>query len=87
MNSSLIKHNFTLAGHRTSVALEQDFWAAVMHIAASRHQTLAQLVAAVDAQHTAGQPRASALRVLALQEFFPTHSSHRIMPTQQRRRA
>jgi len=30
-----------------------------------RHQTLAQLVAAVDAQRTAGQPLASALRVLA----------------------
>lgn len=87
MNSSLIKHNFTLAGHRTSVALEQEFWAALMHIAASRRQALNRLVAAVDAQRTPGQPLASALRVLALQEFFPTHSSHRTMPTQQRRRA
>jgi len=87
MNSSLIKHSFSLAGHRTSVALEQEFWAALMHIAASRRQALNRLVAAVDAQRTPGQPLASALRVLALQEFFPTHSSHRIMPTQQRRRA
>ena len=30
----LIKRSFSLAGHRTSVALEQEFWTALMHIAA-----------------------------------------------------
>jgi predicted DNA-binding ribbon-helix-helix protein len=69
--SGLIKRSFSLAGHRTSVALEQEFWAALMHIAAGRQQTLTALVAAADAERQDGRPLASALRVLALREFFP----------------
>ncbi len=60
-----------MAGHRTSVALEQEFWSALTHIAAGRQQTLTALVATVDAQRDNGRPLASALRVLALREFFP----------------
>ena len=69
--SGLIKRSFSLAGHRTSVALEQEFWLALMHIAASRRQTLTALVAAADAQRGDGRPLASALRILALREFSP----------------
>ena len=69
--SGLVKRSFSLAGHRTSVALEQEFWAALMHIAAGRQQTLTALVAAADAERLDGRPLASALRVLALREFFP----------------
>jgi predicted DNA-binding ribbon-helix-helix protein len=69
--SGLIKRSFSLAGHRTSVALEQEFWAALTHIAAQRQQTLTALVAATDAQRDGERPLASALRVLALREFFP----------------
>jgi predicted DNA-binding ribbon-helix-helix protein len=42
-----------------------------MHIATDRHQTLTALVATVDAERQEGRPLASALRVLALREFFP----------------
>jgi predicted DNA-binding ribbon-helix-helix protein len=70
--SGLIKRSFSLAGHRTSVALEQEFWAALMQIAAARNQTLTGLVAAADASRDPDRPLASALRVLALREFFPT---------------
>jgi predicted DNA-binding ribbon-helix-helix protein len=42
-----------------------------MHIAAGRQQTLTALVAAADAERDDGRPLASALRVLALREFFP----------------
>jgi predicted DNA-binding ribbon-helix-helix protein len=70
--SGLIKRSFSLAGHRTSVALEQEFWSALMHIAAERHQTLTALVAAADSERDEGRPLASALRVMALREFFPT---------------
>jgi|ERR1700756_3655241 predicted DNA-binding ribbon-helix-helix protein len=69
--SGLIKRSFSLAGHRTSVALEEEFWAALTHIAAMRQQTLTALVSATDAGRSSGQPLASALRVLALREFFP----------------
>ena len=56
----------TLAGHRTSVALEPEFWAALETLALRRAQTLAGLVAAVDAAREPGRPLASALRVFAL---------------------
>jgi predicted DNA-binding ribbon-helix-helix protein len=67
--SGLIKRSFSLAGHRTSVALEEEFWAALAQIAASRGQTLTGLVATTDAARDPGRPLASALRVLALREF------------------
>jgi predicted DNA-binding ribbon-helix-helix protein len=77
----LIKRSFSLAGRRTSVALEQEFWVALMHIAASHQETLTTLVAEADARRPEGRPLASALRVLALQAFLPTtvsaHATHR----------
>jgi predicted DNA-binding ribbon-helix-helix protein len=62
----LKKRSFSLAGHRTSVALEPEFWAALQKIAASERGTLGALVATVDAERDPAQPLASALRVLAL---------------------
>jgi len=66
--SGLVKRSFSLAGHRTSVALEQEFWVALMAVAATRGQSLSALVAATDAGRPEGSPLASALRVLALRE-------------------
>ncbi|HVC63638.1 MAG TPA: ribbon-helix-helix domain-containing protein [Acetobacteraceae bacterium] len=63
-----MKRSFSLAGHRTSVALEGAFWAALASIATARGQTLSALVAATDAARPPGHPLASALRVLALRE-------------------
>jgi predicted DNA-binding ribbon-helix-helix protein len=63
-----VKRSFSLAGHRTSVALEMPFWAALMRVALTRGQTLSALVAATDAERTPDQPLASALRLLALRE-------------------
>ena len=67
---TLIKRSFSLASRRTSVALEQEFWVALEHIALSREQTLTALVAEADAQRRDRRSLTSALRVLALQEFF-----------------
>jgi predicted DNA-binding ribbon-helix-helix protein len=66
--SVLVKRSFSLAGHRTSVALEPDFWEALGGIAGARGQTLAALVAEIDAARDPAHPLASALRVLALRE-------------------
>lgn len=63
----LQKRSFSLAGHRTSVALEPEFWAALAVLAAGQGATLSALVATVDAARAPGQPLASALRVRALQ--------------------
>ncbi|HEX5326826.1 MAG TPA: ribbon-helix-helix domain-containing protein [Acetobacteraceae bacterium] len=67
-----MKRSFSLAGHRTSVALEPAFWSALSQIATARAQTLSALIAKADAARQPGQPLASALRVLALSEFVPT---------------
>ena len=62
---SLKKRSFSLAGHRTSVALEVEFWAVIDACAARDGQSLAALVAQIDANR--GQrPLASALRLYAL---------------------
>ena len=64
----LIKRSFSLVGHRTSVALEAEFWAVLTDVARSRGVALSGLVAALDAERGAATPLASALRVLALRE-------------------
>ncbi len=71
----LIKRSFTLAGHRTSVALEPEFWDALGRMAASLGTTLSRLVAEVDTQRGPGHPLASALRVRALLAGRPGSSA------------
>lgn len=66
--SGLVKRSFSLAGHRTSVALEAAFWEALLAIAGRAGLSLAALVAAEDAARPAGQPLASALRLRALRD-------------------
>jgi predicted DNA-binding ribbon-helix-helix protein len=70
--SRLVKRSFSLAGHRTSVALEPEFWSALTRIAAQRAQRLSGLVASADGARDPTQPLASALRVLALRAFDPS---------------
>ena len=65
--SGLIKRSFSLAGHRTSVALELEFWDQLSRLAAVRGLTLARLVAEIDAARAPDQPLASALRVFVVQ--------------------
>ncbi len=63
----LAKRSLTVAGHRTSIALEPAFWRALERLAAAQGRTLSALVAACDAGRAASVPLASALRVLALE--------------------
>lgn len=66
MAGSLEKRSFSLARHRTSVALEPAFWAALEQIAAARSIALVTLVTEVDATRAQGSPLASALRLTIL---------------------
>jgi len=58
----LRKKSFSLSGHRTSVALELEFWAVIEREARRNAQSLAAFVAAIDAAR-GERPLASALRV------------------------
>lgn len=59
----LCKRSITVAGHRTSVSLEEIFWRALAEQAAAEGRSLAKLIAEVD-RHRAGN-LSSALRVHA----------------------
>lgn len=61
----LRKKSFSLSGHRTSVALEEEFWTILGQSALSQGLSLAALVAKIDAARAA-RPLASALRIYAL---------------------
>ncbi len=65
----LLKRSLMIEGHRTSVALEPEFWAALEGIARAEGKTLALLIAAIDQDRASSAPDrllASACRVYAL---------------------
>ena len=62
---SLRKRSLQLAGHRTSIALEPEFWAVLGEMARARDASLAALILRVDAER-GDRPLASACRVAAL---------------------
>ena len=63
----MAKHSLVIAGHRTSISLEDAFWRALKEIAAGRGQSLASLVAEIDS--TRGEANlSSAIRVFVLAE-------------------
>nr|WP_294513861.1 ribbon-helix-helix domain-containing protein [uncultured Rhodopila sp.] len=64
--SGLVKRSFTLAGHRTSIALEPEFWDALLRIAQRRGLNLSALIAEADAARGPDSQLASVLRVMSL---------------------
>ena len=59
------KRSFSIAGHRTSVALEPEFWSALEAEARKSHLSLAALIGRIDAARQ-GRNLASTLRVHVL---------------------
>lgn len=59
------KRSLTLAGHRTSVSLEPEFWAALEERAAERGIAVSALIREID-EAREGDNLASALRVAVL---------------------
>ena len=60
------KRSLEIAGHRTSISLEDAFWNALRGIARARGLSLAGLVAQIDAAR-AGENLSSAIRVFVLE--------------------
>ena len=66
MKKSLIsKRSIVIANHKTSVSVEDKFWDSLKEIAAERDMTLAELVAAIDADREHGN-LSSAIRLFVL---------------------
>ena len=66
----LQKRSMRIAGHRTSLALEQEFWSGLEKIARSRSTSLPMLIASIDERRAKASPDASlasAVRVFVLE--------------------
>lgn len=68
MKRGIAKRSVVVAGHRTSVSLEEPFWEALKSIAANRNQSLAELVAAIDTDRK-GNNLSSAIRLAVLDHY------------------
>lgn len=68
MNPAVKKRSVVVAGHRTSISLEEEFWTALRTVATKRGISVNTLVAAIDAERPPEQPGnlSSALRVFIL---------------------
>lgn len=64
--SHLIKRSLTLSGHRTSIALEAEFWEVLKEMAQLQKKNLSFMINEIDQTRHADQPLASTLRILAL---------------------
>ena len=68
MKSSVVKRSIVVAGHKTSVSLEDAFWRGLKEIAGGRHITLSDLVATIDTERQQGN-LSSAIRLFVL-DFY-----------------
>jgi predicted DNA-binding ribbon-helix-helix protein len=65
-NARVIKRSLVIAGHRTSISLEDAFWRRLRRIAAERGLSLNRLAAMVDASRGVAN-LSSAIRVFVLE--------------------
>lgn len=67
--AKLLKRSVTIAGHRTSVSLEAEFWQALAEIAAESKRPLARLIGEVDKREGRDKNLSSALRLFVLAHY------------------
>ena len=75
MKSPVVKRSIVLAGHKTSVSLEDAFWEGLKDIAKARRVTLSDLVGGIDTNREHGN-LSSALRLFVLNHYKATAASH-----------
>ena len=68
MKSLIVKWSIVLAGHKTSVSLEEVFWATLKEIASDRRIPLSELISGIDKQRQHGN-LSSALRLFVLDYY------------------
>jgi predicted DNA-binding ribbon-helix-helix protein len=76
MKSPVIKRSIVIAGHKTSVSLEDAFWNGLKDIARNRDMALSELVGAIDTERQRGN-LSSALRLFVLDCYRNRHSEQR----------
>ncbi|HWX30441.1 MAG TPA: ribbon-helix-helix domain-containing protein [Steroidobacteraceae bacterium] len=68
MKSPIVKRSIVLAGHKTSVSLEDAFWEGLKDIAKTKRKTLSDLVSGIDLDRERGN-LSSALRLFVLNHY------------------
>ena len=62
------KRSLSIAGHRTSIALEPEFWAVLEQMAAASDQTMTALICSIDAERQT-ENLSSAVRLAVLRWY------------------
>ncbi len=75
MKSPVVKRSIVIAGHKTSVSLEDAFWRSLKEIAVGRDTTLSDLVAAIDTERRHGN-LSSAIRLFVLDHYRARSNGH-----------
>jgi predicted DNA-binding ribbon-helix-helix protein len=75
MKSPVVKRSIVIAGHKTSVSLEDAFWQGLKDIAIERHTTLSDLVASIDGLRRQGN-LSSAIRLFVLDHYRARGNGH-----------
>jgi len=68
MSSPVVKRSIVIAGHKTSVSLEDAFWQGLKEIAVLKQITLSDLVASIDTDRHHGN-LSSAIRLFVLDHY------------------
>ena len=82
MKSPVVKRSIVIAGHKTSVSLEDAFWKGLKEIAGGRDVTLSDLVSTIDSERRHGN-LSSAIRLFVLDYYrsqIPGHQSEHGLP-------
>ncbi len=72
MKSLVTKRSIVVAGHKTSVSLEEAFWNGMKEISGTRDMTLSELVGEIDSNRQQGN-LSSAIRLFVL-DYFRTRA-------------
>lgn len=75
MKSPVVKRSIVIAGHKTSISLEDAFWKALKDIAIARHATLSDLVASINSERQHGN-LSSAIRLFVLDHYQTKSLGH-----------
>ena len=68
MKSTVVKRSVVLAGHKTSVSLEDPFWEGLKDVAKAKRQSLSELVGAIDIDREHAN-LSSAIRLFVLNHY------------------
>jgi predicted DNA-binding ribbon-helix-helix protein len=68
MKSLVVKRSIVIAGHKTSVSLEDAFWKGLKEIAELRKTTLSELIGSIDTKRRQGN-LSSSIRLFVLDYY------------------